>query len=564
MSVPTDSLPFMSEEIESLSDALRASPGGLALATSLAALDSSDVRSDHDLLEAIAGWDRVISWAQEAQLAAIAEFVRRPVVVGPDPHAGWAARKGVGQVVREFAEDEIAARLATSRVAAGVRIDIGASLARSLPDTRQALAAGGIDLPRARVIVDETRHLDLETAGEVERLVLARASGQNCGRLRDSVRRAVITADPAAAAVRTAKAKLERKVVIRPLPDDMAELCAILPAPQAIAIDTALTAIARATKHRRGRGEPRTVDQLRADALVAPFERALRTGVAPGGGEFGGALASVRGTRAQLNVTVPASVLLGISDYPGQLAGYGPITAQTARRIADDATWRRLLTDPTSGTVLDVGTTTYRPPAPLDRHVRIRDGRCRGAGCNWPARLCEIDHSVSFPGGPTAASNLGAMCKRHHVAKHKPGRKLRQVSPGVFIWTMPTGHTYTVYPDEVAPPLVDELAARGPQASTRSPRAPARSPRALARGPAAPPGFVVPRRNGSPGKKWAPAAPPTPRERLQWLLAEAQTRAAEAAEAAEQRSAVAGAQSVAARPKRVRCKRAQPKRGRAP
>jgi hypothetical protein len=230
----------------------------LALAASLAPLDSSDVRSDHDLLEVIAAWERVISWAQEAQLAAVAEFVRRPVIVGTHPHAGWAARAGAGQMVRQFADDELAARLSTSRVAAATRIDIGLSLARSLPTTREALAIGRVDLARARVIIDETRHLDIETAGEVERLVLARAPEQNCGRLRESVRRAVIAADPAAARHRAVKAKVERRVVIRPLPDKMAELWAVLPAPRAIAIDTALTAIARATKARRGRAEQRT------------------------------------------------------------------------------------------------------------------------------------------------------------------------------------------------------------------------------------------------------------------------------------------------------------------
>jgi hypothetical protein len=482
MSVGTDSFVVMPEEIESLSDALRASAGGLALAASLAPLDSADVRSDHDLLEVIAAWERVISWAQEAQLAAVAEFVRRPLVVGPDPQEGWAKRAGVGKIVREFAEDELAARLSTSRVAASTRIDIAVSLARTLPATREALSAGRVDLARARVIVDETRHLDVETAGEVERIVLARATGQNCGRLRESVRRAAIIADPTIARTRVAKAKLERKVGIRPLPDDMAELWAVLPAPQAIAIDTALTAIARATKARRGRAEPRTIDQLRADALVAPFERAIRTGVAPRGGEFADLpLATVRGSRAQLNVTLPASVLLGISDYPGYLAGYGPITSDTARLIAGDATWRRLLTDPASGTVLDVGTTTYRPPAPLDRHVKTRDARCRGAGCNWPARLCESDHTIPFPEGPTAANNLGALCKRHHLAKHTPGRTLRQIAPGVFTWTMPTGHTYTVEPEAAAPPLSDELAVRAhnapPVKRRRGDRPPSEPPR---------------------------------------------------------------------------------------
>src|SRR6185437_11690823 len=266
---------------------------------------------------------------------------------------------------------------------------------------------------------------------------------------------------------------------------------------QAAAIDTALTAAARSMKANRAPGDRRTIDQLRADALAAPFEAGLRTGVletpATAGQQI--RLANVRGAKAQLNVTVPASVLLGISDAPGSLAGYGPITAETARLVATDATWRRILTDPASGTVLDVGTTTYRPPAPLDRHVKMRDGTCRGSGCNWPARLCELDHTVPFPEGPTAADNLGALCKRHHLAKGHHSRKLTQLSPGVFEWTYPTGHTYSVRPEPVALPLVEEVMTR------------ARRSRATAPRPTAQPGATKP----PPPKKPGPDQPPTTR-----------------------------------------------------
>ena len=47
--------------------------------------------------------------------------------------------------------------------------------------------------------------------------------------------------------------------------------------------------------------------------------------------------------------------LSGVEDEPGWLDGYGPITAQHAREIAADptGTWRRLLTDPIFGQVID-------------------------------------------------------------------------------------------------------------------------------------------------------------------------------------------------------------------
>ena len=45
-----------------------------------------------------------------------------------------------------------------------------------------------------------------------------------------------------------------------------------------------------------------------------------------------------------MNVTVPFTTLIGATDQPGELAGYGPITAEVGRRIAGDAVWRRVLT----------------------------------------------------------------------------------------------------------------------------------------------------------------------------------------------------------------------------
>ena len=45
-------------------------------------------------------------------------------------------------------------------------------------------------------------------------------------------------------------------------------------------------------------------------------------------------------------------------------------------------------------------------------------------------------------GGRTSADNLGALCRRDHLLKTHGGFGLRQVAPGVFEWTTPTGHRY--------------------------------------------------------------------------------------------------------------------------
>jgi hypothetical protein len=152
-----------------------------------------------------------------------------------------------------------------------------------------------------------------------------------------------------------------------------------------------------------------------------------------------------------IQVTVAASTLLGCDEQPAELDGYGPITAQTARRIAADrsGTWRRILTDPASGQVLDYGRKTYRPPANLADHVIARDRTCVFPHCRRPARHCEIDHGDPWcTGGHTNADALHPLCTRHHHARHNAGWTVQRTDDGSYLWTDPTGHTYPVHPPD--------------------------------------------------------------------------------------------------------------------
>ncbi|WP_131831577.1 HNH endonuclease signature motif containing protein, partial [Pseudofrankia asymbiotica] len=103
-----------------------------------------------------------------------------------------------------------------------------------------------------------------------------------------------------------------------------------------------------------------------------------------------------------------------------------------------------VLTDPQTGTVLDLGHRRVPTPA-LARLVRHRDSRCVYPGCATPATACDLDHTTAHThGGHTALDNLGLLCRRHHVMKHSPGWQLHQPQPGIFTWTTPTGHTHHV------------------------------------------------------------------------------------------------------------------------
>ena len=266
------------------------------------------------------------------------------------------------------------------------------------------------------------------------------------GRLRAALARAVISIDPAAARGRHERATIERRVELWALPDGMAAIYAALPAADAIACHGWLTALAEKAK---GPGDARTLDQRRADALADLAFTGLESGDLP----------RRHGRPVQLQVAVAASTMLGLDDQPGELTGYGPITAEVARILAGDATWRRILTDPASGAVLDVGTTTYRPPQHLAELVMARDKTCRAPGCRIPARRCELDHSIRFPDGPTAEHNLGCGCKHDHRMKHETEWDVEQLPDATFIWTSPTGHRYVVPPEpflDLPPPPASE------------------------------------------------------------------------------------------------------------
>jgi hypothetical protein len=226
--------------------------------------------------------------------------------------------------------------------------------------------------------------------------------------------------------------------VIIPQPDGMAELSAVLPADGAALVKTVLDSLAAG----KTSGETRTLDQRRADFLVDVFARVLGDPSLP----------EQHGHRPAIQVTVAASTLLGCDEQPAELDGYGPITAHTARRIAADhtGTWRRILTDPATGQILDYGRKTYRPPANLADHVIARDKTCVFPHCRRPARSCDIDHGEDWcTGGATCEHNLHPLCHRHHHAKHNAGWRVTRQPDGTYLWTAPTGHTHTVHlPDD--------------------------------------------------------------------------------------------------------------------
>src|SRR5581483_5837645 len=167
--------------------------------------------------------------------------------------------------------------------------------------------------------------------------------------------------------------------------------------------------------------------------------------------------------RRHADIVIDLPTALGLSDNPGEVAGYGPISAETAREIAKDATLRRLVTDPIDGRCIDLGRSSYRPSEMLRRFVNARDRVCTFPGCRRPAIDSECDHRKDWSRcGRTDGDNLHSLCKLHHSFKTKKLWRVAVDRDGYEVWTSPFGFVYhrrdDDYPiEQLEPPNDDHI-----------------------------------------------------------------------------------------------------------
>ena len=382
----------------------RLSEPGPALAAALEPLVGGDL-TDYEVVDAIAAWDRMVSWATARQAELVSELAHRRCLVGV--HEG--ERTPRRDQVDEFAADELALHLRLTKRAAEARLGFALAMDR-LPRTAAALRAGQIDARRAAVVADAVLLLTDAAAAQVEQRVLPRAPEQTTGQLRACCARAVIRTDLGAADRRHRAADRERAAVLTPLPDGMAELLVRLRADTAVAVWAVLDTLARQPSPARAAGaaaDDRTMDLRRADALA---DLVL------------GGVAADAATGPHLRVLVTAVGAEGSGNTePAELAGYGPLPPALTRELATPGSNRSVVTVPVGPVPPTGGEARYRPSAPLDRYVRARDRLCQFPTCRQPAHRGDLDHIIPFPLGPTTAENLAALCRRHHRLKQRPG-----------------------------------------------------------------------------------------------------------------------------------------------
>ncbi|OLM07460.1 hypothetical protein Ae331Ps2_5170c [Pseudonocardia sp. Ae331_Ps2] len=283
--------------------------------------------------------------------------------------------------------------------------------------------------------------------------------------LRERLRRHIARIGPDGARERHERARSERRMSVSPGDDGMGSLWLGGTAAQ---VEASWQCVDRLARSLDDPCDDRTLDQKRVDLAHQLLQGTLTLtdvgtvrdalGAAAEGAEDGTLLAAVAqvlaakpdpgevvGRRPLIQVVVPLSTLMG-GAAPAELVGHGPIPADLARAFAAGSVWQRLVTDPLSGMLLDVGRTRYRPPVAMADHVRARDGTCRGPACS--RRVRDLDHHRPWAAGngPTSAENLFGLCRADHALKDAPGWQVLAGRDGSLTWVAPCGRRATTQP----------------------------------------------------------------------------------------------------------------------
>ena len=307
------------------------------VAAFIAALASADIDDlpDADRIDELTALEQLKAAAFARQVRVTDAFARsqRARLLAAGSKASEASRSVCGQV-------GLARRDSPHK--GNRHVGLARTLVHEMPGVLSVLQRGGASEWRATLIARETAHLSVEHRGQIDTAIADQVAGWSDARTEREARGWAQRLDPHGAAQRAAKAAVDRRVTIRPAPDCMTYVSALLPVKDGVAVfgelhRTAMAGAATAAEH-RGKG------QIMADELV-------RRVLTPAEGS-----PQVPGVEVHLVMTDRA--LADADDEPAHLLGYGPVPAPVARDRS--APTRR------PGCGCD-GSTPTRPPATSPR-----------------------------------------------------------------------------------------------------------------------------------------------------------------------------------------------------
>lgn len=435
-------------------------------------LATADAVYDADRVELLTALEELKSAAAAAQAVVTVDF---DASQREEQERQGVPRARLGRGVAE----QVALARRESPHRGGRFLGMARALTAEMPCTMAALQSGRISEWRAGLLVRETACLSREDRARVDEELagvrLAELAAMGDRAVVAEARRLAYHLDPAAVTERARRAPSQRRVTLRPAPDTMTYLTALLPVEEGVACWAVLSRLADSA---RAVGDPRTRGQVMADSLVSAVAAAAgvasergSTGQSPAGRpddapaescddpaeqHAGDPTAFVRrATRRSavagisLQVVMTDRALFDGDDEPAHLVGHGTVPAGWARdllrRTEADVWLRRLHADPSTGRILGGDRRARLFRGALREVLVARDQRCRTPWCDAPIR--HVDHVRRHAeGGETTFEGGQGLCERCNLAKEAPGWRARAASPPaarhLVTTTTPTGHVY--------------------------------------------------------------------------------------------------------------------------
>jgi hypothetical protein len=439
--------------------------GSLPEAGDLAAL------SDAAVVDAVGGWARVEAAAASRKQAALAEMFARRTGLDADERELWWVDPEAAVTA------ELAAALNVSRGMALHQTHRGVALRDRLPKVAELFAAGQITDMLVRAIVWGTYLInDPEIMAKVDAALAEQITtwGPLSVAKTEQAIDALVEQYDAGALRHGGTRAQSREVRFGSLSDEagFTSMWARLYAADAAVLKRRVDELARSVCD----GDQRTAGERRADAMtaLATGQSALacecgHSDCEAAGREVAPAVttvvhvvadaASVAEATAEPAVAIPVDDTAGVTEVldqrsaayaaPGEVPTAPPAFVMGGGIMPTSllaATLKRAMVREVRHPGDAPPEPQYRPSTKLAEFVRCRDLTCRWPGCDRPADVCDLDHTVPYRFGPTHASNLKCLCRFHHLLKTFWGWRDRQHPDGTVVWTTPTGHRYTTRP----------------------------------------------------------------------------------------------------------------------
>jgi hypothetical protein len=241
------------------------------------------------LVEALVAVQSQLAWLASVEASVLAAFhTLDDVDLGEVPEALRATMREQG---KDWISEEVGLAIRIPARFARERMLVAHQLVTRLPEMLDQLRIGAVTPVQARSIAEAVIALPDPACRRVQERVIGRAPEQSNAQFNRSLKRALLAVSSASTDDLVAAAVAQRQVQITPLENGMAELWAVLPAPEAMRLKTAIW---RLGQHRRrvplldpsgscGVGSSTSTepvgfvaaDQRRADALIELADRYL-------------------------------------------------------------------------------------------------------------------------------------------------------------------------------------------------------------------------------------------------------------------------------------------------